>query len=434
MEQIFFVTKLLSLIIFVLIFYDLKLGMVAYVYYLFLVPIPTLGVLPVSLLSISLFGMSVYKYGFIKLKESFYFVWPYLFLLVTLGVVMPISPTPLSFQFWMWRTDFINVFLSTWALCLIMLNSNLSFKISKIIVFLSFIVGIYALVLTQTDGINPYVFGLKILTGGDVAENWYADENRLFGRISSTFLHPMTWAFVVGTLSIFTFFIRHQLNKFLLGLLSLVLFLDVLFCGVRSVIGALLVSIVVYLILIREFKVMFYVAMISLVALLVLATNDILSDYIQSIFDFKGSNELANGSSFSMRINQLLAAFREMGRSPILGNGYCWHSYYLQTFGYHPDLLAFESLIFTILCDSGILGVAVWFGYVFLLCYLPFRYLKQKEDIYIIVSFVFYYIAYSCVTGDFSGYFFLWFYTIMFSMSYKGIVYSKRMLILKSLK
>lgn len=434
MEQIFLVTKLLSLIIFVLIFYDLKLGVVAYVCYLFLVPIPTFGVLPVSLLSISLFGMSVYKYGIVKLKKSFNFVCPYLFLLVTLGVVMPISPTPLSFQFWMWRTDFINGFLSTWALCLIMLNSNLSFEISKIIVFLSFIVGIYALVLTQTDGINPYVFGLKILTGGDVAENWYADENRLFGRISSTFIHPMTWAFVVGTLSIFTFFIRHQLNKYLLGLLSLILFLDVLFCGVRSVIGALLVSIVVYLILIRQFKVVIYVAMISVVALFVLSTNDVLSDYIQSIFDFKGSNELANGSNFSMRTNQLLAAFREMGRNPIIGNGYSWHSYYLQTFGDHPDLLAFESLIFTVLCNSGILGVAVWLGYLFLLCFLPFRYLKQKEDIYIIVSFVFYYIAYSCVTGDFSGYFFLWFYTIMFSLSYKKMKSLEQMLFLKSIK
>jgi hypothetical protein len=174
--------------------------------------------------------------------------------------------------------------------------------------------------------------------------------------------------------------------------------------------------------------------MISVVALFVLSTNDVLSDYIQSIFDFKGSNELANGSNFSMRTNQLLAAFREMGRNPIIGNGYSWHSYYLQTFGDHPDLLAFESLIFTVLCNSGILGVAVWLGYLFLLCFLPFRYLKQKEDIYIIVSFVFYYIAYACVTGDFSGYFFLWFYTIMFSLSYKKMKCLEQMLFLKSIK
>lgn len=434
MEQIFLVTKLLSLIIFVLIFYDLKLGMVAYVCYLFLVPIPTFGVLPVSLLSISLFGMSVYKYGIVKLRESFSFVWPYLFLLVMLGVFMPLSSTPFSFQFWMWRTDLINGLLSMWALCIIMLNSNLSFEISKTIVFLSFVVGIYALMLTQTDGVNPYVFGLKILTGGDVAENWFADENRLFGRISSTFIHPMTWAFVVGTLSIFTFFIRHQLNKYLLGSLSLILFLDVLFCGVRSVIGALLVSIVVYLILIRQFKVVIYVAMISVVALFVLSTNDVLSDYIQSIFDLKGSNELANGSNFSMRTNQLLAAFREMERNPIIGNGYSWHCYYLQTFGDHPELLAFESLVFTILCNSGILGVVVWGGYLFFLCFLPFYYLERKEDIYTIVSYVFYYIAFACVTGDFSGYFFLWFYIIMFCLSYKEKIYSKKILVLRTLR
>jgi hypothetical protein len=186
--------------------------------------------------------------------------------------------------------------------------------------------------------------------------------------------------------------------------------------------------------LIRQFKVVFYFAIIGVVVLLVLSTNDILFSYIESIIDFKGNNEQVGGSSFSMRVNQLLAAWGEMKRSPIIGNGYSWHYYYLQIFGGHPELLGFESLIFTVLCNSGILGVVVWGCYVFFLCYLPFHYLKRKEDIYTIVSFVFYYIAYACVTGDFSGYFFLWFYTIMFSMSYKGIVYSKRMLILKSLK
>ena len=174
--------------------------------------------------------------------------------------------------------------------------------------------------------------------------------------------------------------------------------------------------------------------MISVVALFVLSTNDVLSDYIQSIFDLKGSNELANGSNFSMRTNQLLAAFREMERNPIIGNGYSWHCYYLQTFGDHPELLAFESLVFTILCNSGILGVVVWGGYLFFLCFLPFYYLERKEDIYTIVSYVFYYIAFACVTGDFSGYFFLWFYIIMFCLSYKEKIYSKKILVLRTLR
>ena len=108
MELFLLVVKFLPVGILFLILYNVKWGMIAYFLYIFLVPIPTLGVLPVSLLTLTLMGMSVYKFGVKKTKESLGVASPYLFLLLALGIVMPLTPTPFPFQFWIWRTDLIN--------------------------------------------------------------------------------------------------------------------------------------------------------------------------------------------------------------------------------------------------------------------------------------------------------------------------------------
>lgn len=433
MELILLAIKVFSVAIFFLILYDVKWGMIAYLLYFFLVPISTIGALPITLLSVTLFGMTIYKVGLSKLKDSLPVLFPYLFLLIALGLVMPFAPTPFSFQFWIWRSDFINGLLPTLSFWLIIVNSDVSSKLRTSLIVVSFIIGIYALILTQTGGINPYVFGLKFLTGGDVLESWYADENRLFGRISSTFMHPMTWAFVVGTLIIFTLFIRRQIPKFVFVLLMLMLFLDMLFCGVRSVIGALLVAIAVYMVLKRQFKVLAYSLLIGLVFLLILSTNDFLYGYVASIFDWSDKSEVANGSNFSMRANQLMAAFKEMERSPIIGNGYSWHLYYLQSYDNHPELFGFESLVFTVLCDWGIWGVLVWIVYVISLLAVPHYLLKDSESVILIQCFVFYYVAYACVTGDYAAYYFLWFYVIMLGLSYRTNMVRKQNKILLNL-
>lgn len=425
MELFLLVVKFLPVGILFLILYNVKWGMIAYFLYIFLVPIPTLGVLPVSLLTLTLMGMSVYKFGVKKTKESLRVASPYLFLLLALGIVMPLTPTPFPFQFWIWRTDLINGMLPILSLWLLIVNSDISADFKTAIIVAAFISGIYALVLTQTDGINPYVFGLKLLSGADIIESWYADDNRLFGRISSTFVHPMTWAFVIGTLIIFIFYIRKQISKLVFILLMLILVSDMFFCGVRSVIGALIVFVGAYLVMKRQIKVFLYTILIGVVLLLILSTNDFLYGYVASIFDLSDKNEIANGSSFSMRLNQLSAAFKEMARSPIIGNGYGWHLLYLQKYGGHPDLLGFESLVFTVICDFGVWGVLVWICYIISLLILPIRLLKNKESVTLIQCFVLYYVAYACVTGDFAGYYFLWFYVIMVAISYREIKVEK---------
>jgi len=426
--------KLYSIVIFITIFFDLKMGMILYLSYFFLIPQVTLGFFPVTVLSLALFGVASYKYKRMLFSpQSFWAIAPYAFLLLMLGLFIPLSPTPISFQFEKWRVDFINGLLTMWVVCLMVINDGMTKTLVRFFLIISFIVGIYALILTQTEGVNPYVFGFSILSDGKLLENWFADSNRLFGRISSTFIHPMIWAFVCGALIIVCFAIRDKISKFTFFLLMIVLSLDMLFCGVRSVLAAFLVTVVFYLLLKRQIKLLLYSGLTCLLILLLITTNDLLFSYVSSIFDFSGDASVSQGSSFEMRFNQLGAALKEMKDSPFIGKGYNWHQYYMETEGDHPELLAFESLIFTILCNSGLLGVIIWVSYVLMLLFIPKFILKDKDDIIILQCLTCYYFVYSIITGDFGVRFFCWFYAILFGMSYHKIKLDSKLSVLKKI-
>ena len=63
-----------------------------------------------------------------------------------------------------------------------------------------FIISSYGLYLTTIPGENPYVSFMTIITGQEFNEAYaLADgDGRLFGRISSVFLHPMAFALWIG--------------------------------------------------------------------------------------------------------------------------------------------------------------------------------------------------------------------------------------------
>lgn len=110
-----------------------------------------------------------------------------------------------------------------------------------------------------------------------------------------------------------------------------------------------------------------------------------------------------------MRLDQLNGCLVEIRNNPILGKGYGWDGWYKSNFGDHPVILSFESLIFVILCDNGFLGFVIW-G---ILIYMVVRNNKKFHliDTAIANSLLVFYIAYSCITGEY-GYmqYFLIFY------------------------
>ena len=140
-----------------------------------------------------------------------------------------------------------------------------------------------------------------------------------------------------------------------------------------------------------------------------------INDYIMSI---SGSSDKINGSSSEMRLSQLEGAINEGMKSPLVGLGYGWTGYYHSTYGVHPVCLAFESLLFMIICNFGIAVFVIWF----LLSQNLLNYLYKcsyDNDIVIKSLFVLY-IAYSLITGDY-GYlkFFLLFYVLILGQNIK---------------
>ena len=115
-----------------------------------------------------------------------------------------------------------------------------------------------------------------------------------------------------------------------------------------------------------------------------------------------------------MRLNQLKGSINEIRGQELVGKGYGWTGYYLSENGTHPIILAFESLIFMVLCKSGFLGLMIWILFFILLFNVNRKILNLKTDVYLMDSFIIVYAAYSTGTGEY-GYmpFFAVFYSLM---------------------
>ena len=141
-----------------------------------------------------------------------------------------------------------------------------------------------------------------------------------------------------------------------------------------------------------------------------------MSDYVLSIVDSKSSK--IGGSSLDMRINQFLACFDVISTNPLFGKGFEWHQYYVQLRGTHPKLLAFESLIFVVLCNYGFLGIILWIFFISKMIKYLYS-LGNIRNILNALSIFIFYLTYSCITGEY-GYMqvFILFYILIIADIY----------------
>ena len=142
------------------------------------------------------------------------------------------------------------------------------------------------------------------------------------------------------------------------------------------------------------------------------------AEYIASIANSNDSN--THGSSLDMRISQLEACFNIIKQNPIFGNGIGWTSWYLEKHvGGHPQALYFESLLFSVMCNMGIIGIVIWC--IFAISYIRTvsYYVSEKPKRTILYSLFVFYLAYTGITGDY-GYLILMaiFYVIIMGYSY----------------
>lgn len=276
---------------------------------------------------------------------------------------------------------------------------------------------LYGLYLTTMPGINPYMIFISEANGVEFDLDYAAgitksgiDDGRLFGRISSVFGHPMTFGLFLGLALFYLYRNKKNINIWLFyGLISFVL-TDIVVCGVRSVIGATIITLLFILIQSRNFKIL-SVAATCLCLFLILTTSfPSLHIYFYSIIDRTSAD--IHGSSIELRLSQLEGCFQEIQNTLFLGKGFGWTGHYLSLYEVHPTMLAFESLIFVILCNSGLLGMFLWIY--MSVKVIAFNNLKVHPTDYLLNALLTFYIAYACITGEY-GYmqYFILFYILL---------------------
>lgn len=316
-----------------------------------------------------------------------------------------------------WRKDVMNILffpIIIWNIMRIDSSSIGLFRNTMIICIV--IANLYGLFLAVIGGgINPYtMYFLSFMDVDTNFESFYeaSGGGRLFGRISSVFIHPMTYALFVGLSIIYIYYIRNRIGIFLtIFMMSLVGVMSVL-CGIRSVLGGLFVAIFYYFLIGRKYKLMLTSVIILIIGMVFLSSIPDLSSYIGSIIDFNNKNGDVSGSSVEMRLDQLEGAIAETSKNPFFGLGYRWTHHYMTINGDHPICLAFESLIFVVLCNSGLIGIFLWMYMVYCFITTNKRYFPYQAIL--INTLLFFYISYSSITGEY-GYMkvFLIFYALM---------------------
>lgn len=102
-----------------------------------------------------------------------------------------------------------------------------------------------------------------------------------------------------------------------------------------------------------------------------------------------------------MRMKQFEGCLYEIRNNPIFGNGYQWTDFYKEKYGDHPILLAFESLIFVVLCNSGFLGIVIWVFFLFKLFVNTRKLINDTNIMICSLMLSVYYLSYTIITGEY---------------------------------
>lgn len=404
-----FIQTLLTGLILLFFFLKFRIGLCVYIAYIFIVPYCNLNIGGVSF-SWNLINTALLLAYCIDCKRrcgKIRFVYkpfiPFFLLYGLLLLEMPFqSGVPIDSAFNMWRLDIFNMILPIIMLSASQYDKNIGKDGLITMIFVCVVVIVYAFLLIPLQGVNPYIMELARINNVDIMDAQFGEQStRLMIKISSVFTHPMTLGAFLGMAAVYVFSQLYYSNNKRIVLLSVLvgLFSCIFICGIRTPIASLFITVAVYLLLKRNFKVFIYASLIGIVCYYIIIQIPALTGTISSIIDSDSSN--VGGSSIDMRLSQLDAAFDEVRDCMIFGKGYGYNSYYWSMYGTHPRLYSFESLVLVILCNYGMVGFLIW-GIMF---YKVFKISKKmnlkSSNIYIAILIV-YYISFTCITGEYS--------------------------------
>lgn len=411
MEFLRIFLSLLSIVTIALLFVRPKIGAMLYVFYIFLAPHFVIGNIVLGtrteglIVLLAFFPLLGKTPGIVyKLLYPFFFFYGIQFLL------LPFSfDVAFSFNIWLVETSRIVIYLMLLALIYQNVQEDNGYFYAKFFLcFWAVFVG-YGLYLTTMPGLNPYLIIQQPIFGGEFNEAYAAGnsglssstelaEGRLFGRISSFCKSPQLYALVLGFTPILLLCFLNNKKYCIFGVF--ICLVAIITCGVRTPITAMLFTFLFVLLYYNKFK-YFLSTIIVLVILYFLLPylSDNIVDYIYSTIHSNDSR--VRGSSLEMRISQLEGCLDIIKDNPITGKGIGWTGWYNSNIGGHPKALYFESLLFSVLCNWGWIGIIVWmiFGTLYVKTIRVFVY-EDKFRVALYALLV-YYLLFTGITGDY---------------------------------
>lgn len=270
---------------------------------------------------------------------------------------------------------------------------------------------LYGLFLTTIPGLNPYRLLVSPMFGTEFNEAYAAGnsglvtstilaEGRLFGRISSVFDHPMTYGLNLGFFFIYSLYLFKDKPKVLVCILALII-AAIITSGTRTPIGALGLTVLAIVLYMRKIKyftfgILGFIAVFYIVSLISLDAKDYLMSIVNS------DDSITQGSSLNMRIEQLQGSFDIVRNDLLLGKGYGWTQWYNSTFGGHPKARFFESIIYCVLVNTGIVGFVLWGWFVVKYYFFAKVNIEDKFLRMAVLALLFYFLIYCGITGDFN--------------------------------
>ncbi len=396
---------IITIALLALAFLNFKLAVALYVAYQILVPFLEVKIfgIPMSYNLVNIVFLFVFLFIFIhnKIRVDFKILKPYLiFMLLFLFLIPFQKETPTSYQLHLWRSGLMNGAILPLIIWNITKHDKKSLKYIVISLTIAiFISGIYGLLLTQMKGVNPYLLSLASESYNPKSFEGSSTTTRLLVYVQSTFGHPMAFGVFLMCALVFSIFWLKKTNKKVYYTLAILVVLNIIFCGIRSTILASMVGLFYYLINERSFKLVLYLSIATILFVILVSFNETLSQYF-SISILSEKTSAIQGSSIEGRMSQFAGMVKEVQNSLVIGKGYGWTSLYLETYGRHPQMIAFESLLMIVLLNTGIVGVFFWIYFVLATFKVNKSIVKIRSDYLLLNILLILYISYTLVTGD----------------------------------
>lgn len=213
-------------------------------------------------------------------------------------------------------------------------------------------------------------------------------QNRDRFRVSSLFTNPFDYGFINLILFLYYMYIyisKQYSNKYLVLSALIMGAWAVIFCGCRSVLLTLIISIIIFLFynyrLRKLSKYIFSSIILFIILYLSIPFLKEITDAIISLFNSQDGSTV-QGSSIGMRLTQLYGSIEYFNQSPLLGNGF---EYINKGLGWqdfdqskmNTDMYGFESIIFVLLIERGLIGIIAYIYFAIKV----YEYINKKKNI-----------------------------------------------------